>query len=303
LTDPSTGAFARVPAVLANELLPAAWVVIPAAVIVTVAAGRHRDASRDLELGAACYAPYFLVRGLGRAAEALAGARVLSPNATEVPAVLGALAMVAFAIQVARWRPPRVETPAPAAAPAPAPATAPAPGRGATLGVLVVALAGLAGNAVWSARHLEALRPMRSGQAAPVFALPRLDGGEVSLADLRGQVVLLDFWATWCPPCLAMMPVLDDLHREWGPRGVAFVGVNSDGGGITLAELQEFMRRHPAPYPVVVDDGSANALYRVRSLPQLVVIGRDGRVRRTFLGLVGGDGVAAALREALAAGS
>jgi thiol-disulfide isomerase/thioredoxin len=312
LTDPSTGSFARVLAVLSNELLPAAWVVIPAALIVTVAAGRHRDAARDLELGAACYAPFFLVRGLGRAADALGGAQTLAPTATEVPAAVAALVLLAFAVQTARRRPPRETVPAQAAAAppeaqAPSPDAAPAPGPRATvagLGVLAVALAGLAGNAAWSARHVEALRPMRAGQAAPAFALPRFDGGgEVALADLRGQVVVLDFWATWCPPCLAMMPILDQLHREWAPRGVAFLGVNSDGGGITLDELRAFMQRHPAPYPVVVDDGTANALYRVRSLPQLVVIGRDGTVRHTFLGLVGRDGVSAALREALASGS
>jgi len=175
------------------------------------------------------------------------------------------------------------------------------PGRGAAragLGVLAIALVGLGGNAVWAARHMEVLRPVRLGEPAPAFELPRLDGGVLSLASLRGRVVVLDFWATWCPPCLALMPTLHDLHREWEPRGVSFVGVNSDGG-ISVDELKAFMRDHPAPYPIVIDDGTANALYKVRALPSLVVIGRDGAVRRTFLGLVGAASLAGALREAV----
>src|SRR5262249_51880825 len=150
------------------------------------------------------------------------------------------------------------------------------------LGVFALALVGLGGNAVWAARHMEALRPVRLGAPAPAFALPRLDGGELSLASLRGRVVGLDFWAPWCPRCLALMPTLHELHREWEPRGVTFVGVNSDGG-ISSDELKAFMREHPAPYPIVMDDGTVNALYKVRALPSLVVIGRDGAVRRTFL--------------------
>ena len=90
---------------------------------------------------------------------------------------------------------------------------------------------------------------MTSGQIAPDFSLPRIDGtpGTVTMADLRGQVVVLDFWATWCPPCVAMIPMLDDAHRNWAPRGVSFVGINSDGGGATLDEHQGVHGRAPDP--------------------------------------------------------
>jgi thiol-disulfide isomerase/thioredoxin len=299
LQEPSLGTVSRVLAVVSNELLPAAWVVIPAAVIVTIAAGARRDASLDLELGAACYAPFFVVRGLGRAADAIAGAQILHPLATEIPAAAAALVALVAAIGVVRRRQPRAEREREPAPPGAQPRRLGAVASGAGLGVVAMIAVGLGGNAVWASRHIEALRPVRTGQMAPAFELPRLDGGKLALADLRGQVVVLDFWATWCPPCLALMPVLHQLHDEWAPRGVTFVGVNSDGG-LTIEALQEFMREHPAPYPIVVDDGSAGALYKVSALPSVVVIGRDGTIHRTFLGFVGRDGLARVLREAVA---
>jgi cytochrome c biogenesis protein CcmG/thiol:disulfide interchange protein DsbE len=295
LTEPASGALMRVVGVAGNEVQQAAWVVLPASVLITLLAGARRDASRDLELGAACYAPYFAVRGVIRAIDAVAGARAWPKLAGELPAALAALVVLVFAVRVARARGGALPTP-----------TAVAPGRGARIGGLVVsavALVGLGGNVVWAARHFQVLRPMHAGAPAPDFRMPRADGvaGEVSLSALRGQVVVVDFWATWCPPCLAMMPILHDLAGEWSPRGVAFVGVNSDGD-ISPEFLQTFLREHPMPYPIVLDDGRVNSLYKVRALPQLAVIGRDGNLRATFLGFTGHDAVAHALRDALAAG-
>jgi thiol-disulfide isomerase/thioredoxin len=141
---------------------------------------------------------------------------------------------------------------------------------------------------------------MRRGEPAPAFILPRADGtaGTIALSALRGQVVVLDFWATWCPPCLQMLPILHDLHAEWSGRGVTFVGVNSDGN-LTVPELQEFLAQHPASYPIVLDEGDVNRLYKVRALPQLVVIGRDGTIRKTFVGFTTQRTLAHALSDAL----
>jgi thiol-disulfide isomerase/thioredoxin len=180
------------------------------------------------------------------------------------------------------------------------------PGAAAARIGLVVAMAmgvGLAGNIRWASKNLGSLLPVRSGQQAPGFTLPRADGqpGQVSLASLRGRVVVLDFWATWCPPCKAMMPTLEALNTEWKDRGVTFVGVNSDGG-IAPEDLRAFLTEHGVSYAVVADDeGVANRLYKVRALPTMFIVGKDGHLRETFLGLTRKSSIASALEEAVAA--
>jgi thiol-disulfide isomerase/thioredoxin len=135
---------------------------------------------------------------------------------------------------------------------------------------------------------------------APDFTLARADGqsGSVRLADLHGRVVLLDFWATWCPPCLAMLPTMHELYQEWQPRGAEFIGIDSDGPAISRDELRAFLVQRPFPYPVVIDDKEVGGLYGVFSIPHIVVIGRDGRIARVFVGEVGRSQLDKALRAA-----
>ena len=319
LGQPSQGAVGHLLGVWANELNEAAMVVIPAAIILTLLAGRFRDPAQDLELAAACYAPFFVVRGMARAVNALAGEPIVPELVGYIPAALATIWLLVHALLVVRNRKPAPtvaassaaaapaligDAPAVAQAPSAAVATLVAPSRlvGAMLFVATVVGVGLAGNLVWAVRRLDTLKPMQRGLDAPDFQLPRIDGqpGSLSLSSLRGKVVLLDFWATWCSPCIEMIPVMEGLHRQWSERGVEFLGVNSDGEQTSEGDIRAFLQRRPAPYPMVLDDGRANAAYRIRFLPQFVLIGRDGTVLRTFMGITGRDVLASALETALA---
>jgi thiol-disulfide isomerase/thioredoxin len=294
-SDPAGAALSRLAMVAAREIQDAAFIVLPAAVIITALAGKRRDSTKDLELGAACYAPYFAVRGVARALDVVLGGASLGPIASQVPAAVVAFVVLVQAVLVARART--------GGFPAPDVVQPRRNALAAGLGVVAIAVVGLAGNAVFAAKNFSSLLPVRSGSSAPGFELPRADGapGSVSLAALRGKVVVLDFWASWCPPCMAMMPTLHELDGQWRDKGVAFVGVNSEGERVTTEWMQEFVQQHGVTYPVVIDEGEVGARYKVRSLPQLVVIGKDGAVRKTFVGFTTKASLESAIADAVAA--
>jgi thiol-disulfide isomerase/thioredoxin len=130
-------------------------------------------------------------------------------------------------------------------------------------------------NAGWIATHLDWLRPLVAGRPAPDFTLARIDGGpRVALGELRGQVVVVEFWATWCRPCLEALPHLDLATRRWGDR-VVVLAVNVDDRQRAAALFADAGYR-----PVLLaDDGETAERYGVHSLPHTVVIDAAGVVR------------------------
>lgn len=142
--------------------------------------------------------------------------------------------------------------------------------------------------------------PPGAGVPAPAFKAPSLQSqqGPVSLEALRGQVVLMDFWATWCPPCVASMPTLEKLHRELGSQGLVVVGMNVEPGD--EATVRAFVRDYQLTFPIAVDPGAISRAYGVYSYPSSFVIGRDGVVRAAHRGPVAEARLRAELEAALA---
>ncbi len=123
------------------------------------------------------------------------------------------------------------------------------------------------------------------GEEAPGFELPVMDSGDVvSLEDHRGQVVLLDFWATWCPPCREQMPALEAVQysdREEPP--VEVISINTDiPSEDRQAAIDRFMEDNGLSHPTAIDDGPVQAVYRATTIPTLLVIDPDGVV--TYVG-------------------
>ena len=128
----------------------------------------------------------------------------------------------------------------------------------------------------------ETLNP---GEAAPAFQLVTVDGDSLSLASLKGQVVLVDFWATWCGPCRAEMPALQQLYEDFAGRGVELVAISVD---VQSQGVPEFVRRLELTYPILLDGRAVQASYRVLGLPTLFVVDRQGIIRHVHVGYAPG---------------
>ena len=123
--------------------------------------------------------------------------------------------------------------------------------------------------------------------SAPDFTLKSLEGSNLRLEEYRGQVVLLNFWASWCGPCRQEMPLLDRLHHRYEDTGFAVLGVNVEG---EVAPAQEIVDKTNVTFPILIDDGQkVSELYNLQAMPSTVVIDRDGVVRYIHLGYKPGD--------------
>jgi peroxiredoxin len=122
------------------------------------------------------------------------------------------------------------------------------------------------------------------GDEAPAFTLPDLKGNSISLADFRGCVVVLNFWATWCPPCVEEMPSLRRFADEMQPFGVAVLGVSVDHDP---EALRKFVADFRLSFPIARDTGQAVASrYGTSKFPETYVIDTEGRIAEKLIGAV-----------------
>jgi thiol-disulfide isomerase/thioredoxin len=171
---------------------------------------------------------------------------------------------------------------------------------GFAIGLLALGILGLLWGGIEQARRAQ---PARSGRTAPSFQFEKFGGGSVSSSSLRGRVVMLDFWATWCGPCIAEMPTLVKLAKEYESKGVIFVAANRDDEQEAKVRVGLFIdRRVPAlaQYVAFADERTAEE-YAVAAIPTMFLIGRDGQIHGTFLGAASEGTWRARLEEALKA--
>jgi thiol-disulfide isomerase/thioredoxin len=124
------------------------------------------------------------------------------------------------------------------------------------------------------------------GTVAPVFSAPVLDAeGAFSLSDLRGKVVLIDFWAIFCGPCRESMPHLQEFFQRYSPDRLAIISVNLDpNSGDRRDRVRDYLRRGGFTFPVVIDNGRIAGLYGAARIPRLVLVDAAGQVARVFQG-------------------
>jgi len=122
-------------------------------------------------------------------------------------------------------------------------------------------------------------------QAAPAWALVDLAGKPVTSESLKGKVVIVDFWATWCGPCRAAIPHLMELHKTYKDKGFEVVGVSLDQQG--SAVVQSFVNQHEIPYTIAMGNQKiVNDFGGVRGIPTAFIISQDGKIYRKIVGLV-----------------
>ncbi len=145
-----------------------------------------------------------------------------------------------------------------------------------------------------------------AGKTAPEFELKSIDGKSYKLADLRGKAVLLNFWATWCPPCKIEIPWFIELQKQYADQGLVVVGVAMDDDTNKQKVVSDFANEMKIDYPILLgNDQVADQYGGVDALPTTFFIGRDGKIVRRVMGLAGHsefeDAIQAALREGQAA--
>lgn len=168
------------------------------------------------------------------------------------------------------------------------------------LGVVV-----LLGGALFAATRLlgDELFPVSVGSQVPPFSAVTVDGTNrtKTLADYKGKVVLVNVWATWCGPCRVEMPSIEKLHREFGPQGLAVIGISIDLPGMD-AEIRAYAKELDLTFEVLHGDRDAiQKAYQITGYPETFIVGREGTIRKKVIGAAdwSSDANRALIRELL----
>ncbi len=125
-------------------------------------------------------------------------------------------------------------------------------------------------------------RPPAGGTAAPTFTLQDLNGKDVRLLDYKGKVIIIDFWATWCPPCRASIPGLEKIYKAYKDKGLVILAISLDQG--EWDSVKSFVTDYGITYTVLKGNEDIQDKYQVRTIPLLLVIDKEGRIAKRYLG-------------------
>jgi peroxiredoxin len=157
--------------------------------------------------------------------------------------------------------------------------------------LIIVVLLILAAGALYmgfsggSRPSYEPVKLVQLGDSAPDFQLEDTQGRKISLSDLRGKVVLVNFWATWCPPCREEMPSMEALNKAMDGDDFVLLAINVEENG--RSSVPAFLARSPYTFPILYDDlGVVQKLYGVYKFPESFVIRKDGTVDDRVIGAI-----------------
>jgi len=154
--------------------------------------------------------------------------------------------------------------------------------------ILVLLLIGASGCGVETEREEigeleEGVSAEKEWGNAPDFTLPDLDGNSLTLSDFKGRVIILNFWATWCPPCRREIPDFVELYEKYKDEGLLIIGVNLDRGD--SRSVKQFSKEYKINYPIVLGNVNVTQDYGgVRAIPTTFVIDRKGNIKEKYVG-------------------
>jgi len=179
--------------------------------------------------------------------------------------------------------------------------------------VIVLVILGVVVPARCDSRSEPSSDQQRTGASAlslPEFSLETLDGKRITAASLRGRVVLVNFWATWCPPCVEEVPYFQNQYEKWKDRGLVILGIaekQASGQG-NRSDVRSFAEKHGVTYPLAMSNKTIRRTFWThfgyrRKLPTSFLINRRGKLVQTFVGAVSPEQLQASVRPLLDDGS